>query len=138
MPLEVLGNARLIAIVESLRDQTRVRGLSTVGRTRDLRAIVTEHQAIYEAARDGRAARAAQAMERHLLITEELLRAQVGADGDAEGGGVGGVAPGGRGGSVDGETEVGRAPAGARGRAGASDRAGARDRAGEDTREQEE
>jgi DNA-binding GntR family transcriptional regulator len=80
VPLEVLGNARLIAIVESLRDQTRVRGLSTVGRTRDLRAIVTEHQAIYEAARDKRAARAAQAMERHLLITEELLRAQVGAE----------------------------------------------------------
>jgi DNA-binding GntR family transcriptional regulator len=80
VPLEVLGNARLIAIVESLRDQTRVRGLSTVGRTRDLRTIVTEHQAIYEAARDGQAARAGQAMERHLLITEELLRAQVGAD----------------------------------------------------------
>jgi DNA-binding GntR family transcriptional regulator len=84
VPLEVLGNARLIAVVDSLRDQTRVRGLSTVGRTRDLRAIVTEHQAIYEAARDGRAARAAQAMERHLLITEELLRAQVGAGGEVE------------------------------------------------------
>lgn len=80
VPLEVLGNGRLIAIVESLRDQTRVRGLSTVGRTRDLRAIVTEHQAIYQAARDGHAVRAAQAMERHLLITEELLRAQVGSE----------------------------------------------------------
>ncbi len=80
VPLEVLGNARLIAIVESLRDQTRVRGLSTVGCSRDLRAIVTEHQAIYEAARAGNAARAAHAMERHLLITEELLRSQVGAE----------------------------------------------------------
>jgi len=60
VPLEVLGNARLIAVVDSLRDQTRVRGLSTVGRTRDLRAIVAEHQAIYQAARDGSAARAAQ------------------------------------------------------------------------------
>ncbi|HXB65010.1 MAG TPA: GntR family transcriptional regulator [Solirubrobacteraceae bacterium] len=79
VPLEVLGNARLIAIVESLRDQTRLRGLSTVGRSRNLRAIVVEHQAIYEAARGGRAARAAQAMERHLLITEELLRGQVDA-----------------------------------------------------------
>ncbi len=80
VPLEVLGNARLIAIVESLRDQTRVRGLSTVGRSRDLRAIVTEHKAIYEAARAGNAAQAAHAMERHLLITEELLRSQVGAE----------------------------------------------------------
>jgi DNA-binding GntR family transcriptional regulator len=80
VPLEVLGNARLIAIVESLRDQTRVRGLSTVGRTRDLRSIVAEHEAIYEAARAGRAVGAAQALERHLLITEELLCAQVGAE----------------------------------------------------------
>jgi DNA-binding GntR family transcriptional regulator len=80
VPLEVLGNARMIAIVDSLRDQTRVRDLSTVGRTRDLRAIVTEHQAIFEAARDGRAERAAQAMERHLLITEELLRRQIGIE----------------------------------------------------------
>lgn len=80
VPLEVLGNARLIAIVESLRVQTRVRGLSTVGRSRDLRAIVAEHQAIYEAVRAGNAAQAAHAMERHLLITEELLRSQVGAE----------------------------------------------------------
>jgi DNA-binding GntR family transcriptional regulator len=80
VPLEVLGNARLIAIVESLRDQTRVRGLSTVGHSRDLRAIVTEHQAIYDAARAHNAAQAAHAMERHLLITEELLRSQVGAE----------------------------------------------------------
>ncbi len=80
VPLEVLGNARLVAIVESLRDQTRVRGLSTVGRSRDLQAICTEHQAIYDAARAGAARRAAQALERHLLITEELLRAQAGAN----------------------------------------------------------
>src|SRR5581483_12295094 len=51
VPLEVLGNARLIAIVESLRDQTRVRGLSTVRRSPDLRANVAEHEAIYDAAR---------------------------------------------------------------------------------------
>jgi DNA-binding GntR family transcriptional regulator len=59
-----------------------VRGLSTVGHSRDLRAIVAEHEAIYEAARAGHAGRAAHAMERHLLITEELLRSQVGSDGD--------------------------------------------------------
>jgi DNA-binding GntR family transcriptional regulator len=78
VPLEVLGNARLVAIVETLRDQARVRGLSTVGRTRDLRAICGEHRAIYDAIRAGAAQRAAQALERHLLITEELLRTQAG------------------------------------------------------------
>ncbi|HVR06395.1 MAG TPA: GntR family transcriptional regulator [Solirubrobacteraceae bacterium] len=85
VPLQVLGNARMIAIVESLRDQTRVRGLSTVGYSRDLEAICAEHEAIHDAVnagRDRRAAQcAAQALERHLLITEELLRAQVSADG---------------------------------------------------------
>lgn len=79
LPLEVLGNGRMIAILESLRDQTRVRNLSTVGRSRDLRAIVAEHKAIYEAVRRGHPLEAAQAMERHLLITEELLNGQVGA-----------------------------------------------------------
>ncbi len=97
VPLEVLGNARMIAIVESLRDQTRVRGLSTVGRTRNLKAIVAEHQAIYDAARRGHAAQAAQALERHLLITEELLRTQVGAD--AAGRDAGGSESGSRGGA---------------------------------------
>jgi DNA-binding GntR family transcriptional regulator len=103
VPLEVLGNARMIAIVDSLRDQTRVRGLSTVGRSRDLRAIVAEHEAIYEAARAGRAERAAQAMERHLLITEELLRRQIG--GVARGAGIDESAPSGRRGSAADETE---------------------------------
>jgi len=83
VPLEVLGNARMVAVVESLRDQTRVRGLSTVGRSRDLREICAEHQAIYDAAQAGREIRAAQALERHLLITEELLRVQAQADGRA-------------------------------------------------------
>jgi hypothetical protein len=45
-------------------------------------------------------------MERHLLITEELLRGQLSADVDAEGGGVDGVAPGGRRGSAGAETRV--------------------------------
>jgi DNA-binding GntR family transcriptional regulator len=78
LPLEVLGNGRMIAILESLRDQTRVRNLSTVGRSRDLRAIVAEHKAIYEAVRRGHPHEAAQEMERHLLITEELLNGQLG------------------------------------------------------------
>ncbi len=80
LPLEVIGNGRMIAILESLRDQTRVRNLSTVGRSRDLRAIVAEHKAIYDAVRHGHPREAAQAMERHLLITEELLNSQVGSE----------------------------------------------------------
>jgi DNA-binding GntR family transcriptional regulator len=77
VPMEVLGNGRMIAIFDSLRDQTRVRNLSTVGRSRGLRAIVAEHKAIYDAVRRGHPREAAQAMERHLLITEELLSTQV-------------------------------------------------------------
>jgi DNA-binding GntR family transcriptional regulator len=80
VPMEVLGNGRMIAILDSLRDQTRVRNLSTVGRSRDLRAIVAEHKAIHDAIRKGHAIEAAQAMERHLLITEELLNTQVSAE----------------------------------------------------------
>jgi DNA-binding GntR family transcriptional regulator len=80
VPLEVLGNERMIGILDSLRDQTRVRNLSTVGRSRDLKTIVVEHKAIYDAVRQGHAIEAAQAMERHLLITEELLSTQVSAD----------------------------------------------------------
>jgi DNA-binding GntR family transcriptional regulator len=76
VPLEVLGNARTIATVSALREEMVARNLFTVGRTRKARAIVAEHQAIYEAVRQGRAERAAQAMERHLLITEELMSAQ--------------------------------------------------------------
>ncbi len=79
VPMEVLGNARMIAIFDSLRDQTRVRNLSTVGRSRDLRAIVAEHKTIYDAVRRGHPREAAQAMERHLLITEELLSTQASA-----------------------------------------------------------
>jgi DNA-binding GntR family transcriptional regulator len=78
VPLETLGNGRMIALIDSLRDQTRVRDFSTVGRSRDLKSIVVEHKAIYDAARQGRAKEAAEAMERHLLITEELLIAQLG------------------------------------------------------------
>jgi DNA-binding GntR family transcriptional regulator len=77
VPLETLGNGRMIALIDSLRDQTRVRDFSTVGRSRDLKSIVVEHKAIYDAARQGHAKEAAEAMERHLLITEELLIAQL-------------------------------------------------------------
>lgn len=86
VPLEVVGNERMVAIVSSLRDQTRVRNLSTVGRSRSLKAIVVEHEAICAAVCDGRADEAAEAMERHLLVTEELLSSQLSVDPAGDGG----------------------------------------------------
>lgn len=77
IPLEVVDNGRLVAIVDSLRDQTRVRGISTVGRSRGLQAIATEHKAIQRAIKRGDPQAAADAMEQHLLSTYNLLRSQV-------------------------------------------------------------
>jgi DNA-binding GntR family transcriptional regulator len=74
--LRASGNRRLTTIVSQLRDHVRFRGASTVGRSRDLEAIRTEHVAILHAlrARDPRAA--ADAMRAHLLETGRLLLAQ--------------------------------------------------------------
>jgi DNA-binding GntR family transcriptional regulator len=74
--LRASGNRRLTTIVSQLRDHVRFRGASTVGRSRDLDAIRSEHVAILEAlhARDPRAA--ADAMRAHLLETGRLLLAQ--------------------------------------------------------------
>ena len=74
--LEVSGNERIVAAVEGLRDQTRTRGISTVGRSRQLDAIVTEHQAIFDAVSVGDDERAAAAMDAHLSTTRSLLLAQ--------------------------------------------------------------
>jgi DNA-binding GntR family transcriptional regulator len=74
--LRASGNRRLTTIVSQLRDHVRFRGASTVGRSRDLEAILSEHVAILDAlkARDPRAA--ADAMRAHLLETGRLLLAQ--------------------------------------------------------------
>jgi DNA-binding GntR family transcriptional regulator len=74
--LRASGNRRLTTIVSQLRDHVRFRGASTVGRSRDLDAIRSEHVAILDAlrARDPRAA--ADAMRAHLLETGRLLLAQ--------------------------------------------------------------
>jgi DNA-binding GntR family transcriptional regulator len=71
--LGAAGNARLAAIVEDLRDHVHLRGASTVGRGRDLRAIYDEHVAIVEALRNGDPAAVGEAMRRHLERTRELL-----------------------------------------------------------------
>lgn len=70
------GNERLVAFVESLRNQARTRGISTVGRSRPLGAIVAEHEAIYAAARARDADAGASAMAAHLQSTRDLLLAQ--------------------------------------------------------------
>lgn len=74
--LAATGNERLVAFVESLRNQTRMRGLSTAGRSRSLAAIVEEHEAILRAVEAADADAAVAAMSKHLTRTRDLLLAQ--------------------------------------------------------------
>lgn len=74
--LAATGNERLVAFVESLRHQTRMRGISTVGRSRPLEAIVAEHERILAAVEAGDADAAVAAMSGHLTETRDLLLAQ--------------------------------------------------------------
>jgi DNA-binding GntR family transcriptional regulator len=74
--LQTLGNARLVQFVDSLRDQTRVRGISTVGRSRPLKEIITEHRRIFRFVKSGDAAGASAAMAKHIERTYQLLRSQ--------------------------------------------------------------
>jgi DNA-binding GntR family transcriptional regulator len=76
--LDAAGNRRLSAHVDQLRDQVRLRGASTVGRSRDLPAIHAEHVAIRDALRARDADGAAAAMRAHLVATGALLVAQEG------------------------------------------------------------
>lgn len=74
--LEETGNERLVTAVEGLRDQIRVQGISTVGRSRPLEAIVGEHEAILDAVRSRDVYAATAAMSEHLSTTRTLLLAQ--------------------------------------------------------------
>jgi DNA-binding GntR family transcriptional regulator len=74
--LQTLDNTRLVQFVDSLRSQTRVRGISTVGRSRPLKEIVTEHRRIFRAVKRGDEEGAAEAMARHIERTYQLLRSQ--------------------------------------------------------------
>lgn len=73
--LSAAGNRRLVGIVAGLRDHVRFQGASTVGRGRDLRAILAEHVRILDALREGDAEAVADAMRDHLEHTRELLLA---------------------------------------------------------------
>ncbi|TQL45075.1 GntR family transcriptional regulator [Homoserinimonas aerilata] len=77
--LEASGNARLVDMVESLRDSTQVRGVSTMQRSRSLRQVEGEHVPIVEAIREGDADAAARLMREHLVETGRLLMRQVAA-----------------------------------------------------------
>lgn len=74
--LALAGNERLVGFVGGLRDQTRLRGISTVGRSRRLESILAEHETVFELVQSGDAARAADAMAHHLTTTRDLLLAQ--------------------------------------------------------------
>jgi DNA-binding GntR family transcriptional regulator len=76
--LDAAGNRRLAAQVDQLRDHVRLRGASTVGRSRDLAAIHAEHVTIRDALRSRDPEAAASAMRAHLLATGTLLVAQEG------------------------------------------------------------
>lgn len=73
---EASGNSRLAAYVDSLRDLILTRGASTVGRSRDLPAIVREHEAVIAAIEANDPAAAAAAMKAHLVNTSSLLLRQ--------------------------------------------------------------
>lgn len=75
---EASGNSRLANYVDSLRDLVLARGVSTVGRSRDLGDILAEHLEIQDAVAAGDADSATAAMKRHLVNTATLLLAQEG------------------------------------------------------------
>jgi DNA-binding GntR family transcriptional regulator len=76
--LDAAGNRRLAVQVDQLRDHVRLRGASTVGRSRDMGAIHAEHVAVRDALRAGDADGAAEAMRAHLISTGTLLVEQEG------------------------------------------------------------
>ena len=74
--LQASGNLRLAAYVDGLRDMVLRRGVSTVGRSRSLDDIVTEHREVLDHIEARDVAGAAEAMRSHILRTAELLIAQ--------------------------------------------------------------
>jgi DNA-binding GntR family transcriptional regulator len=78
--LGAAGNRRLAAVVESLRDATRVLGASTVERSRGLLDIWAEHEPIVAAVESHDASAAARAMREHVANTGRLLVSQASTD----------------------------------------------------------
>lgn len=76
--LQAAGNSRLAGIIGTLRDHVTSRGPSTIGRSRGLDEVLTEHQAIMDALEASDAPRTAAAMREHLVTTGRLLVRQQG------------------------------------------------------------
>ena len=72
------GNSRLAKYVDTLRDLILTRGVSTVGRSRDLTAIIDEHTAVLQAIEAHDPDAAARAMKEH-LVQHGLPAAQAGS-----------------------------------------------------------
>lgn len=64
--LAYLGNERLLQVVRSLRDQSRLYGLDRVAGTESLRQSTQEHDALLAAVAAGRADEAADIVDKHL------------------------------------------------------------------------
>ena len=82
--LNAAGNSRLVAVVDSLRDKTRLLGASTVDRSRTLHDVCGEHLPIVDAIAAGDPATAGRAMSRHITHTGKLLVAQALAETSAD------------------------------------------------------
>lgn len=74
--LELAGNERLVDIVDKLRSQQKMRGVSAIGRDRQLADVHREHQEILERMEAGDPHGAATAMREHLARSATLLVSQ--------------------------------------------------------------
>jgi DNA-binding GntR family transcriptional regulator len=78
--LGTAGNARLLRLIDGLRDTTRYLGASTVDRSRTLQDIYAEHLPIVDAIVAADPAAAGRAMSAHVTHTGRLLVAQAAAE----------------------------------------------------------
>lgn len=78
--LDAAGNERVTAIIDGLRDITRLLGASTVDWSRTLSDISLEHEPIVAAITAGDHERAAQAQRRHISNTGRLLVGQAASE----------------------------------------------------------
>lgn len=78
--LSAAGNRRLVALIDNLRDMTRLLGASTVDRSRTLHDVCAEHVPIVDAIAAGEPDKAGAAMAQHVTNTGRLLVAQAVAE----------------------------------------------------------
>jgi DNA-binding GntR family transcriptional regulator len=88
-----LGNPRVLAELARLRDTVQIRGVSTIGRSRQMAAIASEHEPIVAAIRTRDAESSRMAMWTHLVHTGTLLMDQVSGSADIDDGWADRLAP---------------------------------------------